>query len=191
MRNAIPGTAVLALALVGAAAAPAADTFVIDPAHTSVSFKISHMGLSNIHGRFDDVAGQFTIDKDNPARSSFSLTAKIDSIDTNNKKRDEHLRSPDFFNAKQYPLLTFKSTAVKRIRGGYEVTGDLTLHGVTKPITFVLAGGKEAEFPMGMRRTGFTTDLTLKRSAFGMDKFLQMLGDEVQVSIGFQGVVKK
>jgi polyisoprenoid-binding protein YceI len=176
-------------AVLGAAAPARADDYLVDPVHSGVTFKIAHAGLSLIPGRFDDFSGNFTVDAD-PAKCSFGLTIKVDSIDTNNGKRDEHLRSPDFFNSKQYPALTFKSTAVKAVKDGYEVTGDFTLHGVTKPITFTLAGGKKAEFPKGMQRTGFSTELTLKRSEFGMDKFPDMLGDEVHVAVSFEGTKK-
>jgi polyisoprenoid-binding protein YceI len=178
--------AAVALALFTIAAPVRADDYTLDDAHSSVSFKIQHLGLSWVHGRFDDVAGAFAIDKDDAGKSSFSLTIKTKSIDTNNKKRDEHLSSGDFFNVAQYPTITFKSTAVKAVDGGYEVKGDLTLHGETKPVTFTLKGGKEAEFPKGMHRTG----LTLKRSEFGMDKLANAIGDEVQISISFEGVKK-
>jgi polyisoprenoid-binding protein YceI len=183
----------LLVALLPLAAAPAraADDFTVDPDHTSVTFKISHLGLSYIHGRFDDVSGGFTLDAD-AGKSSFALTVKAESMDTNNKKRDDHLRSPDFFNAKQFPTVAFKSTSVKAVDGGLEVAGDLTLHGVTKPVTFTLAGGKTAEFPPGTKRVGFSTELKIKRSEFGMDKFLDngAVGDEVFIAVSFEGVKK-
>jgi polyisoprenoid-binding protein YceI len=182
-------TGVFALAWVAVAAPARADEYALDDSHTSVSFKIQHLGLSWVHGRFDDVSGTFGIDKD-ASKSSFSLTIKTKSIDTNNKKRDDHLSSGDFFNIAQYPTITFKSTAVKAVDGGYEVKGDLTMHGETKSVSFTLKGGKEAEFPKGVHRTGFSTDLTLKRSEFGMDKLANAIGDEVQISISFEGVKK-
>ena len=112
-------------------------------------------------------------------------------MDTNNAGRDNHLRSPDFFNAKQYSSVNFKSTAVKPVEGGYEVTGDLTLHGKTKPVTFTLKGGGKAEFPKGTSRTGFSTDFVIKRTDFGVGKPMPALGDDVHVSIDFEGVTKK
>src|SRR5713226_2028376 len=161
----------LVLAVFGLASLPVrAENYVIDDNHSSVSFKIDHLGLSWIHGRFNAVSGNFTIDKNDPSKSAFELTLKAESIDTNNKKRDAHLRSPDFFNVKQFPTITFKSTMVKTAEGGFEVTGDLTMHGETKPITFTLKGGKEAEFPKGVQRTGYSTELALKRSDFGINK---------------------
>jgi polyisoprenoid-binding protein YceI len=118
------------------------------------------------------------------------LTIKAGSIDTANPKRDGHLKSPDFFNVKQYPTIVFKSTAVKAIKDGYEVTGGLTMHGVTKSVSFRLTGGAKAEFPKGVHRTGFSTELVLKRSDFGMDRFTQALGDDVHIAISFEGVKK-
>jgi polyisoprenoid-binding protein YceI len=167
-----------------------ADDYGLDPVHSSVSFQIPHMDISWVHGRFNQFTGKFTVDKEDPARSSFELAIKVDSVDTNNKQRDTHLRSPTFFNSKQYPAITFKSTAIRAAKGGLEVIGDLTMHGVTKSVTFTLKGGKQAEFPKGVKRIGYRTDLTLKRSAYGMDKFSPAIGDEVRISIAFEGVKK-
>jgi len=182
--------AVISLGIAGSLAVEAAENYSVDPVHSSVTFMIPHLGISYIHGRFNDLTGNFILDKDAPTKSSFSLTIRVESVDSNNKQRDTHLRSPDFFNDKQFPLLTFQSTSVKPVEGGYEVTGDLTLHGVKKPVTFTLKGGKTADFPKGMQRTGFTTTLTLKRSDFGVGdpKFKDALGDEVHIAIGLEGV---
>jgi polyisoprenoid-binding protein YceI len=179
----------VAVLLVGGALA-AADKYVVDAVHTSVSFKVGHVGISYIHGRFNEMSGEFTLDKANPAGSSFTMSIRADTVDTNNKKRDEHLRSPDFFNVKQFPMITFKSTSVKPAGDGYEVTGDFTLHGVTKPITLTLKGGKEVEFPKGVTRTGFSTELTVKRTDFGMDKLVGPAGDEVHIAVSFEGTRK-
>ena len=97
------------------------------------------------------------------------MTIKPDSVDTNNAKRDGHLKSPDFFNTKQYPTIEFVSTSVKPAEGGYQVTGNLTFHGETKPVTFDLKGGKTTEFK-GVQRTGYTTQFKIKRSEFGVAK---------------------
>jgi polyisoprenoid-binding protein YceI len=181
-------TAALSLLVAAAVStARAADTYTVDPVHSSISFKISHVGISYIHGRFDNFSGQFTIDKDDPGKSSFALSIKVESVDTNNALRDEHLRNADYFNAKQWPAMTFQSTSVKQVAGGYEVTGDLSLHGVTKPVTFTLKGGdKTVEFPKGMQRIGFTTGLTIKRSDFDMKTELGALGDEIPIDIGVE-----
>jgi polyisoprenoid-binding protein YceI len=163
--------------------------YTIDGDHSAFTFKISHLGLSWVYGRFNDLSGNFAIDAD-PAKSSFAVAIKTESIDTANPKRDAHLRNADFFDAKQFPLIAFKSTSVKAIDGGYQVTGDFTMHGVTKPIAFTLKGGKTAEFPKGVNRIGFTTELVLKRSDYGMDKMLIAIGDDVHIAISFEGTKK-
>ena len=185
------GLAALALAALGTAsletASRAAETYSVDPVHSSVSFGISHAGISDIHGRFNDFSGKFVINKDDPSKSSFELDIKVESVDTNNAKRDEHLRAPDYFNAKQFPSLTFQSTKVKATDAGYEVTGDLTLHGVTKPVTLSLKGGhKVVEFPKGTPRVGVTSFVTIKRSEFGMTTELGALGDDVHIIVGLE-----
>lgn len=182
--------AVLGVVLGAAMPAAAADNYLLDPVHSSVYFKIAHLGLADVYGRFNDFSGGFTIDPDDAGKCSFTMTIKAESIDTNNKMRDDHLRSPDFFNAKQYPTISFKSTAVKAVADGYEVKGNLTMHGATKAITFKLTGGKKAEFPKGVHRTGFNTELVLKRSDFEMTKFAEALGDDVVVAIGFEATKK-
>lgn len=186
VRLATFGLAALALAALGATAR-AAETYTVDPVHSSVSFMISHAGISDIHGRFNEFSGTFVIDKDDPSKSSFALDIKVESVDTNNQKRDEHLRAPDYFNVKQFPSLTFQSTKVKATDAGYEVTGDLTLHGVTKPVTLKLKGGhKVVEFPKGKPRVGVTSSVTIKRSEFGMKTALEGLGDDVQIIVGLE-----
>lgn len=175
------------LALSTLAAAPAvADEYVVDLVHSSVSFKAQHMGISWVHGRFNTFSGTISFDKADPTKASFELSIKADSVDSGNKQRDGHLANADFFDAKQFANITFKSTSVKAAKGGYEVEGDFTMHGTTKKIKFLLEGGKEADV-RGMKKIGFFTDLTIKRTDYGMDKFLDSLGDEVQVSIGLEG----
>jgi polyisoprenoid-binding protein YceI len=185
--NRLTGVVLFAVLAAVSASARGAEEYAIDAMHTAVTFKISHLGLSWVHGRFNDVSGGFVLDGDN---ASFVVNIKPESVDTGNAKRDEHLRSPDFFNVKQFPALTFKSTAVKAVKDGYEVTGDLTLHGATRPVTFTLLGGRKAEFPKNVQRTGYSTELTIKRSEFGMDKMLEAIGDEVRIAISFEGVKK-
>lgn len=167
-----------------------AENFDLDATHSAIVFKIQHAGISWSHGRFNNVTGKFWVDTVNPAGGEFEVTIKTDSIDTNNAQRDNHLRSPDFLNTKQFPEMSFKSTSVAASKDGYKVTGDFTMHGVTKSITLDLAGGKKIQFPKGVHRTGFSTDLVLKRSEFGMNKFLEGIGDDVHISISFEGTHK-
>lgn len=170
--------------------ADAADKYDLDSVHSSVTFKAEHMGISWVHGRFNSFSGNFSYDKADPSKSSFELTIKADSIDTGNAGRDTHLKSPDFFDTKQYATLSFKSKSVKPVKDGLEVKGDFTMHGQTKPISFVLKGGKEVDM-RGKKQIGFWTDTTIKRSEFGMaDKMPGMLGDEIPVSISFEGTKK-
>ena len=167
--------------------ARAADTYTVDPVHSSISFMISHAGISNIHGRFNDFSGTITIDTADPTKSSFAISIPVESIDTNNVKRDEHLRAPDYFNAKQFPTMSFQSTKVKAVDGGYEVTGDLTLHGVTKPVSLKLKGGdKVVEFPKGTKRIGLVSTFSIVRSEFGVTAEIGALGDEIPISIGIE-----
>ncbi len=167
--------------------ARAADTYTVDPVHSSISFMISHVGISNIHGRFNDFSGKITIDPADPAKSTFALSIPIESIDTNNVKRDEHLRAPDYFNAKQFPTMKFQSTKVVPVDGGYEVTGDLELHGVTKPVTFTLKGGdKVVEFPKGTKRIGLVSTFSIRRSDYGVNTEPKNLGDEIPIFIGIE-----
>jgi polyisoprenoid-binding protein YceI len=166
-----------------------ADDYTVDPVHSGVTFKIDHLGLTSVQGRFNDVSGSFTIEKD-ASKCSFNAAIKAETVDTNNSKRDDHLRSPDFFNTKQFPSMGFKSTSVKEAKNGYEVTGDLTVHGTTKPVTFTLVGGKTSEFPKGIHRTGYSTTFTIKRSDYGMDKLADAIGDEVSITITIEGTKK-
>jgi polyisoprenoid-binding protein YceI len=169
--------------------ARAADNFGVDSVHSGVYFKIKHLDLAYVFGRFNEFSGSFAVDKDDPAKCSFNLDIKTNSVDTGTKARDDHLRSPDFFNVKQFPAMTFKSTAVKAIKGGYEVTGDLTMHGVTKPLTFNLMGGGISD-TKGQKRTGFWTELILKRADFGITTFDTMLSNDVHVAVSIEGTKK-
>ncbi|MFO0816517.1 MAG: YceI family protein [Pirellulales bacterium] len=171
-------------------AASGADEYAYDLVHSSVSFKARHLDISWIHGRFNEVDGKFSLDRQDPTKSTFQLTVKVASVDTANAARDEHLRQPDYFDAKQFPTIEFKSTAVKPIKDGYDVTGDFTMHGVTKSITLTLMGGKEIEWK-GVKRVGFSTEVKLKRSDYGFDKSaIGPIGDEAIIIIDCEGMRK-
>ncbi len=191
MRKNLAAMSLAACAVMGLGMAIAGDDYKIDAVHSGVTFQIRHMDISWIPGRFNQFAGEFTLDPSDPGKSSFKMTIKPDSVNTNNAQRDGHLKSPDFFNTKQYPTIEFTSTSVAPAEGGFEVTGNLTFHGETKPLTFVLKGGKTAEMK-GVQRTGYTTNFTIKRSDFGVAKKVgpQMLGDDVFVNISFEATKK-
>ncbi len=173
---------------VAVSTASAADDYKLDESHTGIVFVIKHLNMSYTYGRFNESEGVFAIDTNDPTRSSFSFTVKTASVDTGHKKRDEHLRSPDFFNAKQFPVITFKSTAVEAVEQGYRVAGDLTLHGVSRSLTVELEKLGEGKDPWGNDRIGFATELRIKRSDFGIDHMLSAVGDDVRILISFEGI---
>ncbi|MDB4670597.1 YceI family protein [Pirellulaceae bacterium] len=171
-------------------AALGADEYDYDLVHSSVSFKARHLDISWIHGRFNEVSGKFWLDRKNPSKSKFHLTIQAASIDTANEARDAHLRQPDYFDTKQYPTIEFRSTSTKPIKGGYEVTGDFTMHGTTNKITLTLMGGKEHDFGK-VKRVAFSTEITLKRSDYGFDKqAIGAIGDQALIIIDCEGVRK-
>jgi polyisoprenoid-binding protein YceI len=190
----------LAVALVASLAAQSrlalADDFTVDGAHTSIIFGISHMGMSFTYGRFNKATGAYTLDATDPAKSKFQLAIDAASIDTNNPGRDKHLMSPDFLNTGEFPVITFESTKVSAKQNAdkktvYSVTGDMTMHGVKKEITLELIKLGEGQGPGGKDyRSGFLCDVKLMRSEFGMTNMLPGIGDEVAITISFEGIKK-
>ena len=173
-------------------AAPSAQgspnqTFTLDGVHSSVMFRIEHNGVSNFYGAFKHVSGTYTLG-DAP---SFDIIVKADSVDTRNDGRDRHLKSPDFFNAAEFPNITFKSTKAEKAGDNWNVTGDLTLHGVTKPITCEIRTWPVKQTDKGAK-SGFETHLTIKRSDFGMNTYIAEggLGDEVTILVAGEGGAK-
>jgi polyisoprenoid-binding protein YceI len=176
----------LAAATLGSAKA---DNYKVDPVHSMIIFKAGHFGVGNIYGRFDTFSGDFVYDAADPTKDSVKLEINTDSVDTNAPDRDKHLKSPDFLNTKQFPTATFKSTAVKRVDDkNYEVTGDFTLRGVTKPVTVavqVLGSGTD---PQGKTRLGTESTVALKRSDFDVKALLPAVPDEVQLRIAVEAI---
>lgn len=172
------------------ATAFAADTYKLDPVHTSIVFKINHLGFSNVYGVITGAEGKFIIDEAAPEKSSVEISAKTSGLTTFDKKRDEHLAGPDFFNIKQFPTISFKSKTVKKDGNKYAVTGDLTMHGVTKPVSFTFDRFNTGKDPWGKTRTGGETSFTIKRTDFKMAYMAEpgKLGDEVGVTISLEGV---
>ncbi len=191
MRKNLIAAAMIACVLAGAGLVAAGDDYKLDPVHSGVNFQIRHLDISWVPGRFNDFSGEFTVDAADPSKSSFKMTIMADSLDTNNKLRDAHLKSPEYLNTKQYPKMEFVSTSVEPMEGGYRVTGNLDFHGEVKPVTFELKGGKTAEMK-GQQRIGFTTRFKVKRTDFGVAAKVpaQMLGDDVWMTISFEGIKK-
>jgi polyisoprenoid-binding protein YceI len=164
-----------------------ADDYKVDPVHSSVIFRIKHANVSFFYGRFNDKQGTVTVDESDPSKDSFDISIKTESFDSNNPARDKHVKSADFFSAQEFPTIHFKSTSVKPVGDNkLEVTGDLTLHGTTKPITVTMDRIGTADVPRMGRRTGFETTFTIKRSDYGMNKMLDVLGDEVTLMVGIE-----
>lgn len=164
----------------------------IDNVHSSVVFKIEHNKLTHVFGRFDDVSGTISIDRPHdPKKIEMNVELKATSVDTNDKKRDRKLIGSDFFNTARYKKITFKSKSCKPLeeKGHYEIVGDLTMLGKTVETTidFHLTGIVRDK---GGSRLGGETTFTVKRSAFGMDKMLNALGDEVTVMVSVQAEAK-
>ncbi len=167
----------------------ATGSYVIDSGHSSVVFRVTHMGAAPFYGRFNDIKGEFSFDGDNPEKSTFSVEIDPASIDTNSKNRDGHLKSPDFLNVKQFPKLTFKSKSLKKDGDGWKLVGDLTLHGVTKEVAadFDWVGTGESR---GQVKGGFGAEFKIKRTDFGMDYMVGPLSDEIVIMVGVEGAKK-
>jgi polyisoprenoid-binding protein YceI len=174
-----------------AGSAPAAE-YTVDPIHSSLLFRVNHLGAGNIYGRFNQFSGTFAFDPKNPAGCSLTMEVIVDSIDSANKDRDAHLKSNTFFNAKEFPKITFKSSKMKALDAKtYEVTGDFTLHGVTKSVTVKLERIGSATHPKTKAIiTGFETTFTIKRSDFGMKALVPAIGDEVKIIFAAEGTRK-
>lgn len=172
-------------------AAAATDIYAIDPVHTSATFKIKHLGVSYVHGRFNDVSGTLRYDHDSAANCSIEVQVKTESIDTTNSKRDDDLISPNFFDAPKFPFIRFKSTSVKKIaEDTFELTGNLTLHGVTRQVSVSAIKTGSGEDPWGGYRIGFETAFDIQRSDYEMKHMLGVVGNNVKLIVSIEAVRK-
>jgi polyisoprenoid-binding protein YceI len=166
-----------------------ADNYKIDPVHSIILFKVGYLNIGNIYGRFDSLSGDFVFDSADPTKNSVNVTINTDSVDTNAADRDKHLKSPDFLNAKQFPIATFKSTAVKKVDDKtYDVTGDFTLRGITRPVALAVKVIGTGPGPKGEPRMGTESTVTLKRTDFDVKYGVPAITDDVQLTIAVQGV---
>ena len=183
----------LPLALPGAAlSTPPAETYQVDVVHSSAIFRIKHLDVSYFYGFFTQVTGQVVHDAGNPSNSSVSITIPAASVYTNNRARDEHLKGPDFFNVEQFPNITFESTSVAAGEGDGDlrVTGDLTLHGVTRELTVdvFFHGARDTGERFG-HRAGWEATFSINRSDFEMNAMVgSLLGDEVNFTVSLEGI---
>jgi polyisoprenoid-binding protein YceI len=188
LRTIVPAmTLSLIASLVAVRAGSAADMYAVDTVHSSIVFRVKHMNTAYFWGRFNNLAGSFSLDEANPAASQFEFQVKVDSVDTGNTKRDTHLKSPDFFNAVQFPVIAFTSQTVKKTASGYDVIGELTLHGVTKPVSVQVIPTGNGKGPSGRPIAGLEATLNFKRSDFGMTNMVGPVGDDVLVNVGVEG----
>src|SRR5712691_6651634 len=185
-------------ALIAVSAFAASETFMIDKAHSEANFRIRHM-MSKVSGKFDDFAGKVTLDREKPGASSVEFNIKTASINTGNAGRDKDLRSPNFFDAEKNPEITFKSERITptKEKNVYDVTGDLTMHGVTKKVTLPVEFLGFMKDPWGNERGGFAVSTKVDRKEYGinwnkaLDKGGVLLGDDVEVTINLETVKSK
>lgn len=161
-----------------------ATTYTLDGAHTQVAFSIDRFGFNHVLGRFDTIAGSINIDQANPERSSVTATIQTASVSSGNATRDEHLRAARWLDVAQFPTMEYRSTSVRRTgESTAEVTGNLTLHGVTAPVTLNVTLNKIGPSGNGTPSAGFTATGTLSRAAFGITTATNLIGDEVRITI--------
>lgn len=188
MLRPLPTLAATLLLCLGPGAAQAAE-YVLDPAHSFIEFRISHLGFSTLAGRFNDISGTFTYDPEaGPNAQSVRVVVPTASIDTNHAERDEHLRSDDFLNVDAYPEARFESTGFTGDQSGGVMTGTLTLHGVTKPIEIQVEKVGEGKDPWGGYRAGFTGTTTIDRSDFGLSYDLGPAAETVDLMLMIEGI---
>jgi polyisoprenoid-binding protein YceI len=172
----------------------ATTTWKLDPAHSTAEFKVKHMMISNVKGKFTGLSGTLTRDEANHSDSSLEASIDVATLHTGDAQRDGHLKSADFFDAEKFPAMTFKSTSVEKLGAGeYNVTGDLTLHGVTRPVTFAVEDLSEpAKDPWGNLRIGLTASTKINRKDFGLawNAALEtggvLVGEDVAITLDVQ-----
>jgi polyisoprenoid-binding protein YceI len=184
-------TAAVALALGTGVMSAQATQWKIDPMHSEADFAIKHMAISTVHGSFHGLSGVITFDPANLAKSSVEATIPVDTVDTGVAPRDTDLKSPRFFDVTKFPAMTFKSTSVHKAGDHYDVTGDLTLHGVTKQVVLKLEEPGKEQIGMDKKSVhrGFTATTTINRQDFGLafngtlSSGEAVLSDEVKIEI--------
>jgi polyisoprenoid-binding protein YceI len=183
-----------AASLLVAAAAPGADRYQIDPAHTQIGFSVRHLVISNVQGKFNEFSGTILYDGQDTTKSSVSVTIKAASIDTGVEQRDSHLRSADFFDAAKYPEVTFQSTRIEKRGEGYVALGTLTMHGVAKEVALPFAIAGPIKDPLGKQRMGVEASLTINRQDWGiaysqtLDNGGLLVGNDVKIELNVEAV---
>ena len=165
----------------------AKETFNIDSVHSTAIFRVQHLGAGNFYGRFNELEG--TIDWDAEGGPSFDVSINIESVDSGNEALDKHLKNADFFDAKQFPTMTFQSTSAKKMGDDWKIMGEMNMHGVTKTVEVDMQFVGRADFGRG-DRIGFETSFTVKRSDFGMNWGVEKgsLGDTTKIIVSLEGI---
>jgi len=172
-----------------------ATDYVIDSTHSSVVFKVKHLAISSVPGRFGDVAGKFSFDPAKVEASMAEATIKATSINTMDPKRDDHLKGADFLDVAKFPAIQFKTTKIEKVSDtAFNAHGDLSIHGVSKPVVLAVTYGGAAKDPWGKERAAFEAKTTINRKDFGLtwSKTLEtgglVVGDDVQITLEIEGV---
>lgn len=164
------------------------EQFKVDPVHSTVIYRIKHLNVSYVYGRINDIRGTFSFG-DTAEANALNIEVRPESLDSHDEKRDNHLKGPDFFNVKQFPLITFKSkTVTRKDDHWYDVIGDLSFHGVTRRVTVRLNRVGSGKDPWGGYRTGFEVVFDIKRSDFGMKYLAGALGEDVRIIVAVEGI---
>ena len=167
-----------------------------DLTHSSIGFHVRHLMVSKVHGRFHTWSGKLELDEADLTKSRIAVTIDASSVDTKEDKRDAHLRSPDFLDVEKFPAITFHSTAIARDGEDYNVTGDLTIHGVTKQVVLAVEGGLQVKDPWGGTRTGFSAKTVISRKDFGLTWNVALeaggfvVGDKLEITLEIEAVRK-
>jgi polyisoprenoid-binding protein YceI len=175
---------------------PQAGTWAIDPSHSSVEFVVRHLVVSKVKGRFGTFEGTISIDPADPHASAVEVSIQTTSIDTGDEQRDAHLRASDFFSADEHPTMTFRSTTVRPSGSDYEVDGELTIKGVTKPVTLSLEYNGTSPDPWGGTRAGFSAETEINRRDFGLDFDVKLdtggalVGEKIKIQLEVEATLK-
>ncbi|MDD5627724.1 MAG: YceI family protein [Elusimicrobia bacterium] len=183
--------------MLAASWAGAAEVYDIDPAHSTVGFKVKHLGISTVPGKFAKFKGTVTLEKHQSSAARVEALIEAASIDTGIEARDKHLKSPDFFDVEKHPEIRFVSAKVSRMKDGkFVMEGDLTMHGVTKPVKLDAVFGGEVKDPWGGHRAACSATGVIDRKDFGLtwNKVMEagglMVGEKVQIAIEVEGVLR-
>lgn len=168
----------------------AEGNYAIDGGHSAIIWKAKHLGIGYTYGWFKDFSGTINVSKD-LTKASVAFEIKVDSIDSRDAKRDDHLRGTDFFSSKEFPTITFKSTKIEAAGTALKVMGDLTLKGQTKPMTLNVTPVGAGVDPWGNTRVGFESKLTVNRGEFGLGFMPEAIGNDIEMMFSFEGMIAK